>query len=410
MRKSGGDKRPYLKPVLRVELSQDNITLRIVLAVVLLAVAIVAIGYGLNAALTVEPGWETVETTAETPTWSQDFVLRYYFDGENPTELKRQITRAYTEASEFGFRLFSPETMEYGFYNVGYLNDHPNEDVQVLPDLYPALEQAAASRSRHVFLAPAMAEYASLFSCTDDATASSLDPGKNPEEIAWHAELAGYVRDPEHIRLEIKGEGKVRLVVSQAYLDFAEKYEIDTLFDFGASHHAFLADFLAEKLSVQGFTNGYLASFDGFTRNLDTRGTSYDLNLFRRNGTDICRPAKLRYSGPMSIVALRDYPLSEKDRRRCYVYEDGTIVSAYLNPETCLSAAEMSDLVLYDPSLSCGQLALKALDLVVSGTIQPEALDGVNAIWYEGDTIRYTDHENPPELVTDTVQYNLKEA
>ena len=207
MRKSGGDKRPYLKPVLRVELSQDNITLRIVLAVVLLAVAIVAIGYGLNAALTVEPGWETVETTAETPTWSQDFVLRYYFDGENPTELKRQVTRAYTEASEFGFRLFSPETMEYGFYNVGYLNDHPNEDVQVLPDLYPALEQAAASGSRHVFLAPAMAEYASLFSCTDDASASSLDPGKNPEEIAWLAELAGYVRDPEHIRLEITGEG-----------------------------------------------------------------------------------------------------------------------------------------------------------------------------------------------------------
>ena len=37
--------------------------------------------------------------------------------------------------------------------------------------------------------------------------------------------------------------------------------------------------YLAKQLSEAGFTNGFLSSYNGFTRNLDDRGEPFSLNL-----------------------------------------------------------------------------------------------------------------------------------
>ena len=58
---SRGDKTPRVKPVQKIELSEKNIPLRIALVVLCIAIAALAIGWGVSKALNVEPGWQMIE-------------------------------------------------------------------------------------------------------------------------------------------------------------------------------------------------------------------------------------------------------------------------------------------------------------------------------------------------------------
>ena len=86
--------------------------------------------------------------------------------------------------------------------------------------------------------------------------------------------------------------------------------------------NAFIADYLADTLEAEGFTSGYLSSYDGFTRNLDRRRNEYAFNLFDRQGSDVNLPAKMRYTAPLSIVFLRDYPMGEQDKWHYYAFRE----------------------------------------------------------------------------------------
>ena len=174
MKQKGRDFRPNLKPVTRIELTETNTKLRWALIVVLLAVAVVAIGTGLMSLLNTQPGWQTVEVTASGPNCGGDFKFLYDFSdcGSAATAKNKELTGLYSEAAQNAYRLFSPEVLEEGLQNVAYLNAHVNEAVTVDPGLYPALELLAAYDDRHCFLAPAGAEYDRVFLCENDAEAA----------------------------------------------------------------------------------------------------------------------------------------------------------------------------------------------------------------------------------------------
>lgn len=414
MRKTGRDNRPHLPPVQRVELSGEHTVLRVILMAGFLAIALVAFGTGLHSLLSTEPTWQVVEENTKGASWAADFVLQYDFSsaGKSAASVKRKLTRVYSDALETAYRLFSPEVREEDFYNMGYLNTHPNEDVAVEAGLYQALELAARSGDRHIFLAPAAAEYMPVFSSGDDVEAALLDPGKNGESAAWLTELSEYTASPEHICLELKGEGRVRLHVSQAYLEFARECGIETLLDFGFLLNAFQADYLADRLSAEGFLYGYLASSDGCTRNLDPREGSYELNLIHREGTNLIQPARLRYTGPMSIVTFRNYPMTGRDQWRCYAYQNGDTVSLFLDSADCRSKSALPELTVYARELTCGELALLAANSFVSDDFRQEKLSelteqGGNVLWFAGSELCYTDPENPPYLLGENTGYSL---
>ena len=65
MSKHARDNRPYIKPVTKIELSGDRSTLRLVLIVVLLAIACVAFMIGIGSLLNVEPGWQKAEVSSK---------------------------------------------------------------------------------------------------------------------------------------------------------------------------------------------------------------------------------------------------------------------------------------------------------------------------------------------------------
>ena len=398
MRKNSRDNRPYVKPVKRIELSEKNIMLRWIAIVVLLSIAVVAIITGLMSALNTEPGWQAVEVSTDQANCGDEFTLMYDFSnsGSAATAQYKQLTSIYSEAAVIGYRIFNPNLLEEGLCNVAYLNANINETVTVDETLYEALVLVTEYGDRHVFTAPAMVEYNRVFLCENEAEAAIYDPARNPETVEWLAELAQYVNDPEMISLEMLGGNQVRLNVSGAYLTFAEENEIETFLDFGWMTNAFIADYLADVLTENGYTNGYLTSYDGFTRNLDKRGQSYTVNIFDAQGTEIYMPTRMYYNQPMSIASLRSYPMDQLDKWHYFAFESGQVVTAFLDPADCMSKSATENVMSYSTEYGCAEILLQTASLFLADSFNTTAVNtlaesGIYSIWFEDWTQKYND-------------------
>ena len=385
MSKRPRDNRPYIRPVTKLELSEANIKLRWIAIAVCLAVAAVAIGYGFHAALSTEPGWQQVTPLSEEVSCASEFVLMYDFGvGDiNPTAAHKKLEAVYGDLTVSAYRLFSPDAQ--GEDNLQYLNAHVNETVTVAPALYDALEQIDAAGSRYPFLAPVQGLYDAVYLSATDAEAALYDPMKN-EELARHArEMAAVCADPAMIRLEILGENQVKLVASPEYLAFAAENEITVFLDFGWMTNAFIIDYMADALEEAGFDAGYLSSYDGFTRNLYGRGKGFSQNVYHRVGNDVYMPAVLEYAGPMSIVTLRNFPLSDQERWMYYAYQDGTVTSVYLDPQDGSSRTSIDGLTAYSREKGCAEILLKTTPVFIAENFDAYALemlahDGIESI------------------------------
>lgn len=393
-----GDRRTYVRPVTKIELSEQNIKLRWILIVVLLAIAAVAIGLGVKAVLETEPGWQEVEVSSSNLNCSRDFVLMYEFgaDGVPATAEYRDVSAMYTRLTEFAYTIFSAETESAETPNLQYLNAHVNEPVQVAHALYQALELMVRYDSRYPFLAPAISRYGSVFLASGDVEAAQFDPMKNGERGAEVKEIAAFAGEEAMIWVEVLGDDRVRLNVAQEYLDYAQENGIDTFLDFGWMKNAFIADMIASTMAASGYSHGYLASFDGFTRNLDDRGNGYTFNIFDRWENTISMPAALGYEQPMSIAYLRNYPLSEEDQWSYYAYEDGSVTNVMLDVADGRSRSSTDNLVCYSDTQSCAELALQMAPVFLEEELDVAALSaleaqGIHSIWGEGNTLCYTE-------------------
>lgn len=408
MKKHARDNRPHIRPVTRIELSEKNIKLRWILIVVFLSIAVVSVTMGLVSALNTEPGWQEVTVSTTNINCSQDFVLMYEFgaEGLSATAEFKNVSSLYSQLTETGYTIFSAET-ESDVHNVWYLNRHVNEPVTVPRALYQALTLLAEADCRYPFLAPAVSMYDSLFLARSDAEAALYDPNLEQDSVEIMGQIAAFAADPAMISLELLGNDQVCLRISEEYLAYGEETGIETYLDFGWMKNAFLADYLADALQAEGYTRGYLASYDGFTRNLDDRDEVFSFNVFDRWENTITIPARLQYSGAVSIVSLRNYPLSEEDRWHYYAYESGVIRSVYLDVTDAVSRSSTDNLVLYGRTESCAALLLEAAPLFIAEELDEAALSAlarrdIHSIWGEGHTLRCTDPAALLELLPDS--------
>lgn len=399
MRHSDRSKRtPYVKPVRRIELSEKNTTLRLVLVVALLVFGAAALGIGLFGLLNTEPGWNVIEVSSREPNCSQDFVLNYDFSdyGSSASAKNKQLVTLYTEATKRAYDIFSPDIEQDGLHNLHFLNAHPNEIVTVDQTLYHALLLVQKYGIRSLYLAPVYVEYNRIFLYENESEAADFDPGQNPELMEYIREAASLANDPGMIDLEILDDHQVRLKVSDAYLDFIREYEIETLIDFGWMRNAFIADYLADILTENGFTSGYLASYDGFTRNLDQRGKTYSFNLFDRKEDLVNLPAVMEYCEPISIVFLRNYPMVDMDRWHYFSFANGRIVTVFIDPADGVSKSSVNNLVSYSGNLGCAEILLQMMPIYIANEFHSDGLNamaenGVCSIWFEDFLIRYND-------------------
>ncbi len=374
----------------RIELEDARPSkLRIALIVLAIAVAAIAFAAGIRSLLGQSSGWQSIDAYPEGVDCSGDFVLQVCLEagGASDTVSSKKLSGLYTQALEEACAAFYPHG------SLAALNGSPNETVEVDPALYGALRQMEEAENRCIYLAPVYALYNRVFLSESEEEAMSFDPERNEELAAYAAEIASFANDPAAISLQLEGGNRARLTVSENYLAFAEENGIETFLDLGWMTNAFMVDYVAEKLIENGCTMGYLASYDGFTRSLGPEGTQYSLNLFCREGQEIHLPAVMDYTAPMSIVALRDYPMSEADRWHYFSYSDGTITSVMVDPANGRNRGALNDLVGCSEKSGCTEILLALTPLFLSdapdtGVLGQLAEEGIGSIRFEERTVR----------------------
>ena len=389
---------PHLPPVERIELSWENYKGRLIAAVVFLAVGVWLLARAAAGFFGTDPGWQTIEADSSAEgTCASDFTFLYELgaEGRSAAAEKRTLTAAYTEAAANAYRLFNAYESFEGVTNVYDLNQHPNEVLTVDDALYSAFALLEQYGNRSAYLGPVYEVYNGLFSCEEDWQAADFDPYVNADIAAFYAEAASYARDSESVRVELLGDGQVRLYVSEEYLAFARDNDTTRFLDFYWLTNAFVTDYLAEALIEQGFTCGALASYDGFIRNLDRRESAYTLNLYDREGEVVYPAAVMGYQGPRSIVYLRGYPAGSQDSWRFYRTESGEIRTAYVDVSDGLCKSAADDLVCYSDA-GCAETLLRMIPLYVTDTLRAEeladlTLRGVYTVWPEEQAVCYTD-------------------
>lgn len=378
-----------------IELSDKNIRLRWILAGALLVIGLVAMAIGVNSCVATQSGWQEVQITADTTNCSGDFVFNYCYGqaGLEPTLERRQVVALYSDAVVKGYELFYTD-VEGSADGLSAVNAHPNEAVTVDKALYDALAKVVKAESRYIYLAPVYTDYAAVFRADSEVQAAELDPTKNAELGEFVREAAAFARDPAHISLELLEGTQIKLTVSAEYLRFAEEYAIDNLLDFGWMKNAFITDYLADRMAAEGHTNGYIASYDGYTRNLDSRGVNYSFNLFDRLGNDIYLPAVLEYGAPATIVFLRNYPMSNRDSGDYYLYSDETITHTFIDPADGFCRTATDNLVSYGKDTSCAEVAMKLAPVFIGEAVDTDALSAladsdIYSVWFDGGKLFY---------------------
>lgn len=386
-------------PVRKIEVSEENTKKRGLAAVLFLIIGVALLVYCFVVFINPDPGWTTIEAN-RTVNDSSEFVFQYYLgaDGANANDENRAVTALYNQASEKAFRLFHDKESFENVVNIYEINRSPNTELEVDEALYKVFSLFKSSGSRYLYIAPIYSRYDDIFSCFDDSMLSDFDPLSSEDIKEEYKAAAEYVNDPEMIDMQLLGDNKIKLFVSEKYLEYAEKEGISDFISLSWLKNAFEADFLAETMIKNGFTHGSFSSHDGFIRNLDGGDTDYSFNIFDQREDGIYQAAVMRYKGPESIVFLRAYALNELDAQHYYRLRSGEVRTPYIDVKDGIPKNALDNLVCCSTEKGCAEMLLEIIDIYISESFERDRLSelsdkGIYSVYCDEDFVMYNDEE-----------------
>lgn len=382
--------RPTASKTEDIEVSQERVKLRIALLIVVFAVTLISLSYGFSSLFSTEPGVTIITALSSgSPNCGGDFTF-YYNLGQgsvSATAEQKAIKKLYSKTVTDAYRLFNADTDFEGCVNLWYIKEHVNEEITVDPALYEAFVLLAESNTRYHYLAPVYEIYQSLFMCENDFETLEFDPFLNAELREFYAETVGYINNPDDISLELLGDNVLCLRVSDDYLNYAGDNGINRFIDFFWMKNGFISDYIAGVMLENGYTRGTLISYDGFAINLDDT-TEFSYTLYRRDGVVISAAETLRFTGPVSIVYLHDYPLGNGDGVNYYVREDGAVRFPFIDTADGMCKSASPELAASSKDMGCAEIMLRLVPLYVTDAINYTALqaltqEGITTYLYE---------------------------
>ena len=389
-RKSAPNDRPVIDKTIHIPLPENKLKLRTALVIALIVLAVASFAFGINSLVGTDAGMAEITVLSGEMNAGDDFTFYYNlgFGGADATDERREVRSLYSQAATDALEIFSSDVEAEGGGNLYYLNSRPNEDVAVDGALYSALEQLEGSGTRYHYLAPLYEQYYAMFNSASDTEAAEYDPRLNDAQAEFFSQIAAFASDSGEIALELLGDNKVRLHVSEEYMRFAEANGVTTFIDLTWMKNAFIADYIAQELIDAGYTHGALISDDGFMRCLDDEtGAEYSFTFSHRDGTTITNLSTLQFSGTVSIAYLHDYPLESGNSGGYYLYSDGTLRSAFLDTADGLDRSCVPELAAYSFEDGCAGLALKLAPVFISSDLDMNELAELEK---DGITVYYT--------------------
>ena len=108
-------------------------------------------------------------------------------------------------------------------------------------------------------------------------------------------DISAFAQDKHAVQIELLGENRIKLFVSEEYLAYASEEGISDFIDFYWMANAFIVDYIADTMRANGFVRGSVSSYDGFVRNLDDlSGSEYAFNIFNRVGNTVHQAGVMR--------------------------------------------------------------------------------------------------------------------
>ncbi|MGN0170627.1 MAG: hypothetical protein ACI39H_07695 [Lachnospiraceae bacterium] len=377
-----------------------HIKLRIILAVFFLVIAVISITYSLSSCVMVESGWREISVETEEANCGVEFVFRYNlgYNGAAASAEFNEVRELYSDAMVTAYQVFNTDRNFVDVHNLHYISSHPNEVIEVGELLYRSLQTLEDHDCRVQYMAPIYAVYDNIFFSDNDDEAKLYDPVVNEEVAEFFAACIRYTADPEQVRLELLGDNKVKLCVSEEYLEFARQEEIESFLDLYWMKNAFIVDYIADVMLENNHGAGYIASYNGYTRNFDQTGSDFAVALYHCDGDTVYDAATMNYSGAKSIVYLRNYPLGETEKRYYYTTKQGEDRTMFLSPEdgTCISS--INELIMQSSKESCAEILMKTIPLYLTGEFDEQAVQelsqtGFYAVYCKDQEIHCLDDE-----------------
>lgn len=377
MNRYANDK-PKPNRVKTAEVDHDHILRRAILTLIFVGIAIASFSYAVWLLNNSDSGWTEIKVDSTSDVNLGDsFTLEYNLgqNGVSPTAEKKALTPVYSQAMVNYYRLFSHNNIYKDVNNLYYISCNPETEIVVDEDLYYVFEMLKKYDNRAIYLGPALSYYTAIFNSTSDSEAETYDPSKDSEIMSFVTKVAGYAADPESIDLELLGDNKVILHISDEYKVFCQDNEVTELLNLGWLKNAFVTDLTADKLEEAGLTNGYLSSVDGFTVNL-SEDTDFTLSIYDEGDNNIISVGDYSYKGPKNIVWLKNFLATKEDVGNFYMYQDGSEVSYYIRSDGITDTGTCSLYLYSDANTStCADMVLSAYDTFLNADSN-EMLDG----------------------------------
>lgn len=357
------------KPVQKIELTEKNKRLRIIACVLFLVIGVSCLIYAFVNFLAPESGWNRISSNV---IGSSEIVFQYNFGsgGAGSAAEKRTISSLYDNALARTYRLFNENEGFDDVVNIYEINRSPNITLEVDSLLYEAF--SAFSGTRNLYLQPIYSRYSNVFYCSDDFELADFDPQLNPDIKSEFEKTAAFALDESSVELRLLGDNKVCLYVSEEYLKYAADEGLTDLIGLSYFKNAFVVDHIAEVMKSKGYTKCTISSFDGFTRNLDSE--EYSFNIFDRAGNTVYPAAMMNYSGRMSIVFMRNYPLNSLDEVRFYELKNGEIRTPYIDFNG-IPRSSVNNLVCFSSGSSCAEIAVKAAEIFAADIFDKDKIE-----------------------------------
>lgn len=350
------------RPVRRIPLEIKNPRLRLLLVIIALVIAAGAFFIAFRGLVEVEPGWTVLEADgAAGLNVSGEFSLQVELGagGEAPLTERKWLTGIYSAAAREAYTLYTTQEQVENVNNLWYVNHHPGETIQVDPKLYRSLEESL-SAGDWLYLGPVYEVWDSVWFSREDREAAAADPRKDPEIREYLEQIMAYIQDGA-VRLELLGDRKVRLNLSDELRKFGEENGISRWIDFGWQRNAYVIDDLAEALLSAGWTRAVLSSRDGFIRCLDGQ-RNFTMNLSAYTGVRTQIIAEAVYTGPAALMMLLPEPAG--NRSYSYRYDDGEFRTAWISSEDGLDCRPVDGLAAGTDQGGCAQLLCRFLNLL----------------------------------------------
>lgn len=404
------------RPVEQVEVSGKNVKLRTILFIFFVGIAIAGFAVALVFMLKLDSGWFTISVDSSEANCGGDFLFSYYFDEDDDKYYRQAVQDVYTNAGVYAYNVFCQEQIG-DICNLNYVNTHPNELIQVSALLYRSIKAFEDADNRFLYYAPVYETYSALFSQDFDEDASSCDITKNAELKAYIDNLLTYIKDENHVRIELFEDYKIKLVVSQEYMDaFGENTPV--YIDFSWTKNAFIIDYIADTMIAGGYERGVISSYDGFARNLSEQKEMLNANIFDYTiGTSGKYVAKgvgtMSYTQKIAMVMLKNYPISE-DEDGYYVYEDGTVRHHFVSLDSGENVSAINTFTAYSKDGGCVDVLMNIMPIYMASELDTAKLasikeDGIFSMYCkDGKIVTNDENMQISPIESTSVTYTLE--